>query len=91
MTTPQPTAGPWPPVNPYNPAPRSTAWPKVALAGAIILSTAALIVALIALMRPTTNRPAAATTAAPPTYTPAETAAAHKKLCEVYGTVAITV
>ncbi|WP_421845686.1 hypothetical protein [Mycobacterium sp.] len=36
------------------------------------------------MMRPTTNRPAAATTAAPPTYTPAETAAAHKKLCEVY-------
>ncbi|WP_421845685.1 hypothetical protein [Mycobacterium sp.] len=50
MTTPPPTAGQWPPINPYNPAPRSTAWPKVALAGAIILSTAALIVALIALM-----------------------------------------
>ncbi|WP_421845687.1 hypothetical protein [Mycobacterium sp.] len=81
MTTPPPAASQRPPINPANPAPRSTAWSKAALAGAIILSATALIVAL---MRPTTNRPAAATTAAPPTYTTAETADAHKKLCEVY-------
>ena len=81
MTTPPPTASQWPPINPPNPAPRSTAWSKVAIAGAIILSATALIVAL---MRPTTSSPATATAAAPPTYTAAETAAAHKKLCEVY-------
>ncbi|WP_421846169.1 hypothetical protein [Mycobacterium sp.] len=35
-------------------------------------------------MRPTTSSPATATATAPPTYTAAETAADHKKLCEVY-------
>ncbi|WP_244606188.1 hypothetical protein [Mycobacterium attenuatum] len=49
---------------------------------AIVLSAAALIVALT---RPTSSSPTAApaTTASPP-YTPAETAAAHQKLCDVY-------
>lgn len=52
---------------------------------AALLGTAALVVALIALTRPTTNSPITAPgTTSPPTYTAAETAAAHQKLCEVY-------
>ncbi|CNY21251.1 putative transmembrane protein [Mycobacterium tuberculosis] len=49
---------------------------------AVVLGAAALIVALT---RPTNSGPAtAAGTTAEPTYTAAETAAAHQKLCEVY-------
>ncbi|WP_321191438.1 hypothetical protein [Mycobacterium pseudokansasii] len=49
---------------------------------AILLSAAALIVALT---HPTSSSPASApATTALPTYTAAETAAAHQKLCEVY-------
>lgn len=54
---------------------------SVAIA-AVVLGAAALIVALT---RPTNSGPAtAAGTTAEPTYTAAETAAAHQKLCEVY-------
>ncbi len=83
--TPPPTTGQWTPTYPPAP-PRSRNGLAVALAaGTALLGTAALIVALIALTRPTTSGPAAtvATTAAA-TYTAEETAAAHQKLCEVY-------
>lgn len=66
--------------------PRSRNWPLAAVASvaiaAVVLGAAALIVALT---RPTNSGPAtAAGTTAEPTYTAAETAAAHQKLCEVY-------
>ncbi|AGZ49199.1 hypothetical protein LAUMK7_03478 [Mycobacterium kansasii] len=86
VTTNQPPAPQWTPRHPVQLAPRSRSWPLAALAGigivAIVLSAAALIVALT---RPTSSSPTAApaTTASPP-YTPAETAAAHQKLCDVY-------
>ena len=83
VTTNHPPAEQWAATYPTQPAPRSPTWPLSALAGiGIVLGAAALVVAL---MRPTTSIPAAvsATTAAP-TYTPADTAAAHQKLCDVY-------
>ncbi|KAA1243469.1 hypothetical protein F0Q45_25615 [Mycobacterium simiae] len=82
MTTLPPTPGQWAPTHPV---PRSRVWSAVALAFANVLGAAALIVALTALARPSTNSSAEATrTNATPTYTSAETAAAHQKLCEVY-------
>ncbi|AGZ49211.1 MULTISPECIES: hypothetical protein [Mycobacterium] len=86
MTTNQPPAPQWTPPYPVQLAPRSRSWPLAALAGigivAIVLSAAALIVALT---RPTSSSPAAApATTASPTYTAAEVAGAHQKLCEMY-------
>ncbi len=83
--TPPPTTGQWTPTHPPAP-PRSRNWPLAAVASvaiaAVVLGAAALIVALT---RPTNSGPAtAAGTTAEPTYTAAETAAAHQKLCEVY-------
>ncbi|WP_163745481.1 hypothetical protein [Mycobacterium lacus] len=84
-STPPPTTGQWTPTYPTHPA-RSRTWPLVGVAGlaivAVVLGAAALIVALT---RPTTSGPAAVPgTTAAPTYTAAETAAAHQKLCDVY-------
>lgn len=83
VTTNHPPAQQWAPPYPTNPPAHSRTWPAVALSAvAALLGTAALIVALT---RPTTSGTnAAPATSAPPTYTSAEVAAAHQKLCEVY-------
>nr|WP_051490834.1 hypothetical protein [Mycobacterium pseudokansasii] len=83
MTTNHPPAEQWAPPYPAYPPVRSRTWPAVALSGvAVLLGTAALIVVLT---RPTTNGTTASpATSAAPTYTTAEVAAAHQKLCEVY-------
>ncbi|WP_232021845.1 hypothetical protein [Mycobacterium basiliense] len=87
MTTNPPPAEQWIPNYPPPPAPRSRTWPLTALAiiiaiVGVVLGAAALIVALT---HPTnSNSGGAATTTASPTYTAAETAAAHQKLCDVY-------
>ncbi|VBA39725.1 hypothetical protein LAUMK191_03104 [Mycobacterium attenuatum] len=82
MTTLPPTTGQWTQTHPRQPGTGSRVWHAVGLAIAITLGAAALIVAFT---RPTTSgttaRPA---TSAPPTYTAAEVAVAHQKLCEVY-------
>ncbi|ORB82780.1 hypothetical protein B1987_01770 [Mycobacterium kansasii] len=82
MTTFPPTTGQWTQTHPRQPGTGSRVWHTVGLAIAIVLGAAALIVAFT---RPTTSgttaRPA---TSAPPTYTAAEVAVAHQKLCEVY-------
>lgn len=57
-------------------------WPAIALASiAVLLGAVALLVA--ATRSTNDSAPAPSTTAAAPTYTPAESAAAHKKLCDV--------
>ncbi|ORB32097.1 hypothetical protein [Mycobacterium persicum] len=83
MTTNHPPAEQWTPPYPTYPPARSRTWPAVALSAvAALLGAAALIVALT---RPTTSGPTASrATSAPPTYTAAEIAAAHQKLCEIY-------
>ncbi|CCK60181.1 Conserved protein of unknown function [Mycobacterium canettii CIPT 140070010] len=83
--TPPPTTGQWTPTYPPAPA-HSRNWPLATVASiaivAVALGAAALIVALT---RPTTSGSATPpATTATPTYTAAETAAAHQKLCEVY-------
>ncbi|ORB82779.1 hypothetical protein B1987_01765 [Mycobacterium kansasii] len=83
MTTNHPPAEQWTPPYPAHPPARSRTWPAVALSGvAVLLGAAALIVALT---RPTTSGTTAGpATSAAPTYIPAEVAAAHEKLCDVY-------
>ncbi|KAA1243269.1 hypothetical protein F0Q45_25770 [Mycobacterium simiae] len=83
MTTYYPPAEQRTPPYPAYPSARPRTWPAVALSVvAALLGAAALIVALT---RPTTSRTTASTaTSAPQTYTAAEVAAAHQKLCEVY-------
>lgn len=83
VTTNHPPAEQWTPPYPTYPPARSRTWPAVALSAvAALLGAAALIVALT---RPTTSGPTASrATSAPPTYTSAEIAAAHQKVCEVY-------
>jgi hypothetical protein len=79
-TIPPPTAGQWAPTYPTQPAPRSRTWPAVALAAiATALAIAALILAL------TNSKPTAAPpTTTTPNYTAAQTAAAHRQLCDTY-------
>nr|WP_084293567.1 hypothetical protein [Mycobacterium gastri] len=86
MTNLPPLTGQWTPTHPTQPGTGSRVWQAVGLAIAIALGAAALIVALT---RPTTSGTAAGlATSAPATYTSAEVAAAHQKLCEVYKLVA---
>lgn len=68
------------------PAPRPRTWPLAALAITAILGVALGAGALVvALTRPTNSESAKApATTGPPTYTGAETAAAHQKLCDIY-------
>nr|WP_082962884.1 hypothetical protein [Mycobacterium sp. E342] len=82
-----PPAGQWQPAYAPRTIKRPIAWPAVAIASVgVLLGGAALVVALT---RPA-NNPAigSATTSAAPTYTTAEAAAAHKKLCDLYGVAA---
>lgn len=81
MTAPPPDPGTWTSTHPAHPTPRSRIWSVAAPVIALALATAALIVALIALARPADDPPAPTTT---PTYTAAQTDAAHQRLCEVY-------
>jgi hypothetical protein len=75
-----PPGGQWTPAYPTHPAPRSRSWPAIALAAiAVAVAVAALIVALT---RSTPAAPLATTTM--PSYTPAETAAAQRQLCDTY-------
>lgn len=77
-TTSQPSSGIWPPTY-FTPAPpRARIWPAITLAAiATILAVIGLIVALAKSM----SEPVRPTL---PTYTAAETAAAHQKLCDTY-------
>ncbi|WP_174237095.1 hypothetical protein [Mycobacterium basiliense] len=86
MTTNPPPAEQWIPNYPPQPAPRSRTWPLVALAIIAIVGVALGATALlVAIAHPTnSNSGGAATTTASPTYTAAETATAHQKLCDVY-------
>jgi hypothetical protein len=70
--------GPWVVGHPAPSASRTRTWPAMAVAVVgVLLGAAGLIVALT---RPTPE-PAKSTA---PTYTPAETATAHQKLCDAY-------
>lgn len=76
-----PLTGQWTPTHPTQPGTGSRVLASCGLAIAIALGAAALIVALT---RPTTSNPAATPkTSAPVTYTAADIAATHQKLCEV--------
>ena len=75
-----PPAGNWPPPNLGQPASRLRPWLAIAVAATAAVAVAALVVALT---RPTDSRSSGTTTTAP-THTPAEIAAAQKRLCETY-------
>lgn len=76
----------WQPAYPSKPKPART-WPAIALASiAVLLGAVALVVAST---RSATTSPAtSATTSLAPTYTQEQSAAAHKKLCDVYNVAA---
>ena len=77
-----PIPGQWPPTYPPQPTRRAHTWPAIALAAiAVLLGAAALIVALT---RPVRGPAGSANTSVAPAYTAEETAAAHKRLCDVY-------
>lgn len=76
----QPPVGNWPPNVVRQPATRSHPWMAIAVVLAAALAVAALVVALT---RPTPPHPPVTTTTTP-TYTPAEIATAHQKLCDTY-------
>jgi len=74
------TSGQRAPAYPTQPATGARTWAALVLAAiAIVVAVAALIVAIT---RSTDKGPSASTTV--PTYTAAETAAAHQKLCDAY-------
>jgi hypothetical protein len=83
-----PSSGPpsspqWTPALPAQPPLRPKAWSAIALAAIAALLAAAALVA--ALTRPTGSPPGApATTSTAPSYTPEQTTAAHKQLCDTY-------
>ncbi|ORB92500.1 hypothetical protein [Mycobacterium persicum] len=82
VTTNYPPAEQRTPPFPAYPPTRPRTWPAVALSGvAAFLGAAALIVALT---RPTTGGTTAGPATSAPTYTAAEVAAAHQKVCDVY-------
>jgi hypothetical protein len=64
--------------SPGQPARRTATWPAIVIA--TIAATVAVAALIVAVTR-SSPRPAISTT---PTYTTADTAAAHQKLCEVY-------
>jgi hypothetical protein len=71
------TVGPWVPGYPASSPSRPRVWPAmvVGVVG-VVLGAAGLVVAL--------TRPTPEPVAKAPTYTPAEIAAAHQKLCDTY-------
>ncbi|WP_082945362.1 hypothetical protein [Mycobacterium sp. E2733] len=73
----------WQPAYPPQPLKRPRTWPAIALALiAVLLGAVALVVAAT---RSTNNSTQGSpTTSAAPAYNAAESAAAHKKLCDVY-------
>ena len=72
------TVGPWVPGNPAPSASRTRTWPAMVVGViGVLLGAAALIVTL------TRSTPEQAKSTAP-TYSAAETAAAHQKLCDAY-------
>lgn len=87
----QPPVGPppvqWQPISPHKPTKRPRTWPAIALASiAVLLGAVALVVAST---RSTNSSPATTETASSaPTYTAAQIADAHKKLCDVYAVAA---
>lgn len=79
-----PTVGPWVPGYPAPSASRPRVWPAMAVGGVgVLLAAAGLIVAL--------TRPTPEPVAKAQTYTAAEIAAAHEKLCDRYTLQARTV
>lgn len=80
-----PPVGQWGPGYPAPPAPRPRMWPLVAL-GAMVLALVATVVAGVALVVATSRSSGSSTasTRAAPTYSAAEVAAAHQKLCDAY-------
>ncbi|MDC8996373.1 hypothetical protein PR371_20620 [Mycobacterium marinum] len=67
---------------PPQPAPRPRTWPLIALA---ITAITGVFLGATALIRPDNNGSAATSpTTGTPSYTAAETAAAHQKLCDTY-------
>nr|WP_156765573.1 hypothetical protein [Mycobacterium sp. 1245499.0] len=84
-----PTIGPppgpaqWAPAFPIQPPTRPRTWPAIALAAlGVLLGVAALVVALA---RPSTDKPVPTSTASPTSsFTTDQTAAAHQKLCDAY-------
>ena len=79
-----PPAGSWPPPQFPQPASRPRPWLAVAVVATAAVAVAALVVAL---MRPTASN-SLASTSATPTHTPAETAAAQQRLCDMYNLAA---
>lgn len=82
----QPPAGP-PPVqwqpSPHQPIRQARIWPATALASvAVLLGATALVVA--STRSANSSSTSTATPSSSPTYTAAQTAEAHKKLCDVY-------
>nr|WP_082975672.1 hypothetical protein [Mycobacterium sp. E2238] len=77
----------WQPPYPPQPSKRPRIWPAIALASiAVLLGAVALVVA--ATRSTNDSAPGSPTTSAAPTHTAAESAAAHKKLCDVYNVAA---
>ncbi|WP_082959199.1 MULTISPECIES: hypothetical protein [unclassified Mycobacterium] len=77
----------WQPPYPPAPSKRPRTWPAIALASiAVLLGAVALVVA--ATRSTNDSAPGSPTTSAAPTYTAAESAAAHRKLCDIYNVAA---
>ncbi|MCV7438480.1 hypothetical protein H7K35_15005 [Mycobacterium seoulense] len=80
-------AGLWPPTYPPQPGKRPRTWPAISVAAiAVLLGAAALVVASTRSVNNSAS--GSASTSAAPTYTAAETADAHKKLCDIYNVAA---
>lgn len=78
-----PPPGQWQPAYPPQASKRPRTWLAIALASvAILLGAVALVVAATRSTNDFTS--GSPTTSAAPTYTAAESAAAHKKLCDLY-------
>lgn len=78
----------WAKAYPRGPGRGPSTWPAIAASGiAAAVAVTALIVAVVALMRPTTS----AASSTMPTYAPADVSTAQKKLCDTYDLAARSV